>query len=286
MIQKLRTNAALRVWFFFLFFCFFLMSFSHILYGRYASLAVFVFCVFTTINILFTPSRLKNLFPHRNLEGRDPYLILSITQRISKELQLKAPNILICNTPKYISYSFGVFPQNMYLAISESLVLSLTPAETECLIIHECLKIKSSSSLKSSFVSALGYMISFLSEKIDLILFFQILKASNKRTRITEKLFAPFIALIGFVYAPIFYQHKIDQLTIEVLTQLKRDPKVYAQLLWKIDALMNTRPLDLRLGDSYLFTQNPFTNHLLSKYFLWNSSTKSRIRRLIGHYPI
>ncbi len=283
MLKKILANAILKVWFIAECLAIFLMVLAHILSGRHATLAVFVFVVFVHLLILFfSKSRIFNLYPKIHIEGHDAWNLVRMSKRFAELAHIPAPEIYLLEVRSALSFSFSNQPGKSAIFLSETLVEDLTPPELEALIAFEVARISLGQSFLAMIASSLGFVITLVAEFIDRYIFMQFLAADSKRKHVAELALAPFVTLLSLLLVRKDQSLKADALASHWL----RNRKVLAQLLWKLDSLVATRPLRVRLCDSYLFTVNPLTNQIWSRYFLLQASVRHRIRKLVGHYPI
>lgn len=283
MLKNILSHSVLRSWFVIECLGILLMIAAHLLSGRHATLLMFILVVFFNILILFlSKSRLYELFAKTQIEGHDAASLVKTTQKFSQLAQISPPEIFLLDVSSAISFSFSHLPNSSAIFISETLVEDLSPAELEALIAYEVARISLGQSFLAVIASSLGFVISLFAEFIDKFIFLQGLRAEENRKHFAELFMAPVITALSLLLVRKDQTLKADALASDWL----KDKKLLAQMLWKLDSLVTTRPIRVRLCDSYLFTVNPLTNQSWSRYFLLQASVRHRIRKLVGHYPI
>ena len=283
MLKNILTHNSLKIWFFLESLGLAFMIAVHIVWGRYATLAAFIFCVFINVLILFfSRPHIFQLFDKCQIEGKDAWDLTRNVQKFSKLAGIPPPELYLLNIQPSLSYSFSNSIQASALFLSETLVEDLSAEELEALIAYEVARISLGQSFLSVIASSVGYVLNLFAEFFDKFILLQILAKPIERKHIAENLMAPFVMLFSSILVSKSQNLKADDLA----SQWLGNKNSLAQLIWKLDSLVATRPYRMRLSDSYLFSINPLTNERWARYFLLQASAKSRIINLVGHYPI
>ena len=283
MLKKILAHKILKIWLLIEVLGLALMIAVHILSGRYATLAAFIFMVFLNVLLLFfSKPHIYELFETSAIEGKDAWNLMPTAQKFAKLAGISPPEIYLLSINASLSYSFANSSRSSALFLSETLVEDLSSEELEALIAYEVARIALGISFLTAIASSLGYVLNLFAEFFDKLILLQIFVKPEARRHYAENLMAPFVMILSSLLVRKSQNLMADDLAGKWLG----NKKVLAITLWKLDSLVSTRPHRIRLSDSYLFTINPLTNQTWTRYFLLQASVKHRILNLVGHYPI
>ncbi len=281
--KKILVHNILKTWFFIEVIGLGLMLGAHLLAGRYATLAAFIFMVFFNVLILFfSKPHAYHLFETTPIEGKDAWNLMRMTKKFASLAHIPTPEIYLLSHDSSLSYSFSNSSLGSAIFLSETLVEDLTAPEVEALIAYEVARISLGQSFLAVIASSIGYVLNLFAENFDKYVLLQFLKKSSERKAYLENLMAPLVMTLSMFLIRKSQNLAADDLASEWLG----NKQILATTLWKLDSLVATRPLKMRLSDSYLFSINPLTNQTWTRYFLLQASVKNRILNLVGHYPI
>ena len=230
---------------------------SYLWLGRPGLLWGFLACLLLHWFIYFhSDKRLIHLFSARKLEGRDPWRLLEILEKLSQKARIPTPQVYIVTCPSLNAFSIARHHKHSAIIISESIPQTFTPDELEAVLAHEVACIKRLDTIAMSVSSALMSGPFFL-------------------------LF-PITALIRrFIVTPKTY-FAIDSLA----AKLTNSPKNLAQALWKLQSYASTQNLNVPISTAHLFIVNPLTKAYYARYFQAQPPVEKRIQKLIGYFPI
>ncbi len=259
------------------------MILVHILWGRYATLAAFIFMIFFNVLILFfSRSHIFQFFEVIPIEGNDAWNLVNRAKKFAMLAGIEPPEIYLLNIDASLSYSYSISPHYSALFLAETLVEDLSAEELDGLIAYEIARISLGQSFSAVIASSFGYVLNLIAELFDKVIFLQAFVTPPKRKHYAENLMAPLVML----FAALLVRKSQNLVADELASEWLGNKKVLAQSLWKLDSLVATRPQHMRLSDSYLFSISPLTNQSWNRYFLLQASVKNRILNLVGHYPI
>ena len=69
-------------------------------------------------------------------------------------------------------------------------------------------------------------------------------------------------------------------------SQLIGDPKILAQVIWKLEAYAQTLPFQAPASAAHMFIVSPLTTARWGRYFIAQPEPKTRIQSILGYYPI
>lgn len=256
----------------------------HLVFGRWGLLVGFIATLSMNCLVFFYGDlRLTRLFEATQLEGQDPWGVLTQVEKLCHKLNLKVPRVLLMNLSTPTAFSIGLFESHNTVLLSESLLEEFSPREVEAVLAFELVRLKRHDSFVITVVASLASVIFFIGHIIDDALFFQVVKRRRAcqlgpGTWALAPLMLPLIR-IG-VGRKNFY--KADQEAAELLG----DRVLFAETLLKLSSYNAARPLPVALFDSPLFIVNPLTSCSWCRYFQMQPNVERRIRYLVGHFPI
>lgn len=282
-LKKIFSHSILRVWFIIEALGLLAMLTVHLLSGRHATLAVFIFMVFLNVLILFfSKPHIYQLFENVLIEGEDSWGLTHMARKFAALARIPTPEIYLLHLNSSLSYSFSNSSHGSAIFLSETLVEDLSNAELESLIAFEVARITLGQSFLAVIASSVGYIVNLVAENFDKFILMQIFKKPDQRKCYFENLMAPLVMALSMLVIRKSQNLAADDLASKWLGE----KKTLAVTLWKLDSLVATRPIKMRLSDSYLFSVNPLTNQSWNRYFLLQATVKRRIFNLVGHYPV
>ncbi len=234
-----------------------------------------------SINFLLLSYDQVLTFSHLDCEpvrGQDPWGLLKVVHRLSQQFQLPEPQVFLLRHPSAHIFSYAKTGQSSRLFVTEGLLELLPPEELNSVLTFQMV------SMQSSF-SFLNY---WLGASIDILL-----RIGSGLERVSAFIFGwtppikswfigPWIWLFQtLLLSPQDYE-KLDQKTALKISH----PEDLARALWKMEAYAQTRPWKEPWVFSHMCMVSPLSAKPVFRLLTAQPPLKSRIKRLVGRYPL
>jgi len=227
--------------------------------------------------------RLAPLLEVQEIEGQDPWGLLEQVRTLSDRARIKTPRVFLIPSSSPQSLVIGRSIKNGKIFLTEGLLERLTPEELRAILCFHVACIKNLSTLSFTVGSALADAVLVVGRAFD-----KIVRAIMGRhpgpitSSMGTWLVAPLAASLIHITV-----NKRDYLAADALAaKLVGDPKILATALWKLHSYSFTRPFSAPAAAAPFFVVNPLTRRGWNRYFHAQPSTRERILRLIGYYPL
>lgn len=279
-------NSSTRAWAFIAFFSLGLIICGQMIAGREGLLWGLVLSLsINSVVYFYATKRILALFSSQKLEGRDPWGVLELTQKIAKKAKLPTPSVIIIKSSSPQSLALGHSWGDGKILLTDGLLDALSKSELETVIAYNIASIKKLDTLATLVTSSLCGAILSVSMFLDSLLRWLIgAKADNfsPQSHFFTYLVSPFCyTILKFTHNDANY-YNTDKLAMTYV----KDPKQYATALWKLQSYGQTKPLATSPAIAHMFIVNPLTNKGWSRYFLAQPAVNKRIKKLISYYPI
>jgi heat shock protein HtpX len=203
-------------------------------------------------------------------------------QSLSKQLGVRRPTVYRIETATPIVLAAGLLPTQSSLFVSEELMKRLTPDEVRAVLAFELIQLKERQSSIATAASAVAGIFALSAMFIDRIVFLGFFYLRPARPGLALVLVSPLIALIVRMSVSRKGILRADREAAALIG----NERILARALWKLDAYVHARPLDVSPADAHLFVVNPGRSFARSRLFQAHPTVKQRITHLVGHYPI
>lgn len=228
---------------------------------------------------------LKPLFKGRQLEGQDPWHLNKSLSKLCQKARMTKPQL--CVLPKLSPQAFAIGRSSGSAAIylTEGMLRRLSENEVEAILAFELALIKRLDTFSMSVASAFIAGLLAITRTLDWTFRWLLGTKSKPHSRYNHlftNLVAPLFGLI--IRANISEQdyYEADRLAATWI----KDPRELAQALWKLQSFRQTQPWAAPASTSHLFVVNPLTRRGWTRYLHVQPSVETRIKRLVGHYPL
>lgn len=280
------TKPATRAWTFMLLLSFLIILAGQTLGERQGLLwGVAIALSINTLIFFYGELRLAPWLAGREVEGTDPWSLLSTSANLSDQIRIPRPRIFILDSATPQALSVGNQWRAAKIYLTRGLLEKFNAAEREAVLAYEISTIKQQNTFAFTVVGAVAdtFMVfAFWSDK-----FLRILIGTKKRPHSAQNhamtyLISPLVALVIRLSV-----NKQDYLLIDKMAaELIHDPKRIANVLWKLHSYSSTIPLKALPGASHFYMVNPLTKSGWNRYFLVQPQIDTRIKSLIGHFPM
>lgn len=279
-------NNKIKIFVFFIFFHALLIKLGVFFWQREGLLWASIFLMAADIFIyFFLEKKVLSFFPKsRELEGQDPWGLYEIAKPVIEKSRISFPKIIVIKADTPQAFALGRSSKSGTLVFTEALLENFKPEEIEAFIAYQVANINRLDTLVGSIVYFLCEVFFFFTFFFDRILSWLISSKDGKhsfsnRNHLVTCLFLPFLLIpLRFLLNSSNY-FKMDRLASSYI----KDPRVLAQILWKMDSYSSTHPLKVHPKLDHLFIVSTLSSKAWRKYFLSHPSTEERIKRLTGN---
>lgn len=225
--------------------------------GRFGLVIGFIFSLVLNLWILFiSPAQITEEMVSWELEGRDPWGLLSLAREVAERAHIPVPRIALADSEELFCLSVGISPSRSTIVLSHALVEKLSREERHLVIAFESAKIACQWTASATAARGLCRLLDwpglgFLAATV--------LRFSLGRGRI----------------------FKID----EWVAAHGESREVWARTLWSLDAMIASKPRRFSASDSALDTVTPLTGFGSPRYDRTLPTVQTRIASLLDRYP-
>lgn len=208
--------------------------------------------------------------------------LYAIVRRLSQRASIPMPKVYVLNMPTPNAFATGRDANHAVVAVSPSLISSLSPEELEGVLAHELGHIKNGDMLVSTIAATLAGAVSYLANMV--------MYLGPMRSRDDDRGTNPLGLLIMVIVTPIAatllhlaISRSREFLADEFAGNLTKRPLALANALRKISGYAARYPLASDPGHSssaHLFIINPFDASLFAKLFSTHPPLHERIAKL------
>lgn len=214
------------------------------------------------------------------LKGQDPWGLNSRMKTWVQNLKTDEPQLFILESSLPTAFSFELPWRRPLITLSRALLKNMTHEEIEMVLAHQLCQLQHRKSLRFAALSLMANTISQLAVRLDR-LWPPNLVFDRKQKPFLLFFSPPISALIRFSHSSLD-QFASDQNAAQLIGSREK----LGRLLWKLEGWALTHPIDVPPATSQLFIVNPERirqkNHLLQ----FHPSTRSRLEKLVGSYPL
>ncbi len=244
---------------------------------------LFAFLVSIALNTLiyyFADIRILNMFKDKPIEGNDPWDANLMLRDLSQKAKLPVPKIYSTKLPSATALTVGKSWTQSYILLSEKLLEKLTKDELQAVLALELAKIKRQDTLAMGMLSIFTSFWLHICQGLDAVIFMHWL--FKKHIYFFTYLSLPILKAILYMTIHPSTYYSSDRFAAELLP----NPKLLAEVIWKLESYASTIPLKVPLDTAHLFIVNPLPKDGLYKWLRIQPEYSLRIQRLVGHFPI
>lgn len=275
------TKMSLKVWM-----CLGVIALAHLFIGYQMGgrLGLFIglmMAVCLTLLVFYygTPNLLR-FFDAKKLEGQDPWGILEIANHFCTPLEMMTPSIYLLPESVPLAFSLGRPGKSAVVAVSEGLLEKLSTQEVTAVIAHQLAHIKTVDTFRVGVSSSLASAAIGLSYVLDQAIPLNWIGKTHQK--FFEGILSPFASLLIRLSISDKDYFANDDLAASLIPQKMS----LAQALWKMQSYSQTEPVKIIPCTNHLFIVNPEGLKQSHWVFASHPSLESRIRRLVGTYPL
>jgi len=210
--------------------------------------------------------------------GQDPWALLKRVHKLSEQFQLRPPEVHLLDHPGAHIFSYAKTGRKTRLFVTEGLLSLLTEQELNAVLTFQMVAMKSSFTCLNYWIGASTDILLRIASGAERA--FNIVFGWNPSMK--GWVVAPWIWLLQiFLLGPRDFQY-LDSATASRLGH----PEDLARALWKMEAYAQTRPWREPWVFSHMCMVSPLAAKPLFRFVTAQPSLKSRIKRLVGRYPL
>lgn len=210
----------------------------------------------------------------RPLKGQDAWGLIDTVERLSEKLDMPAPAIYITPHVSVSALCVGHSWKKSSLCFTTGLAKKLNPQELEAVVAHQLCHIRRLDSFAFGVTSTLANSVVGVGQFLDSFL--------PKRLRIFMTLLSPLGWLIikSVVGQKTFFENDL------MASELIEDRRLLGEVLWRLEGLAETQPLNVPPCTSHLFIVNPEGFEQKNLFLRSHPTIEERLQKLMGYYPI
>jgi heat shock protein HtpX len=277
-----QLTGSTKVWLFLLFITLMLLILGYQLGGRLGLFLGFVVSiVFHSLIFFFGDSQLLGFLGAKQVHGADPWGLQEQLKKYALLLQIPTPSLYIVDSDAAYAFSLGHNWQKGSLCLSTGLLKRLKPKELEAVIAHQACHIQRLDTFGFGVAHVVAFALVGLGRILDQLWIIRIV--SKKQA---QKIFSNLTSPIAWFILKLAVSDKVYFQNDDMAAALLHDRKSLAEALWKVEGLSQTQPLQLPPCSSHFFIVNPLGLTEKNWFLLAHPKIETRIRRLVGYFPI
>lgn len=210
----------------------------------------------------------------RRLKGQDSWGLLDKVQRMANELRMPPPAVFITPHNAANAFCVGHSWKRGSLAFTEGLLNRLSEPELEAVVAHQICHIRRLDTFAFGVSSTLANSIVGIGQFLDQFLPYKL------------QFFMPLLSPLGWIIIKSVVVEKSffenDLLASELLESRSR----LGEVLWRMEGLAQTLPLQIPPCTSHLFMVNPEGFQQRNLFLKSHPTIENRLKKLMGYYPI
>lgn len=276
------SRMSLRVWF-----CLGLIALAHLFVGYQIGgrLGLFIGLLLaislTFLVFYFSIPALLRDFDAEKLEGQDAWGLLNSLENLAQNLEMPTPSLyrLPMSTP--LAFSLGRPGDTAAIALSEGLLNKLNPEEIQAVLAHQISHLRTIDTFRVGVSSSLAHAFMGLAQVLD-----QALPVNWIPKKSQQKPFEALLSPIAALFIRLVISDKDFYANDDLAASLIPNKQALATAIWKMHSYSQTEPTKIIACTSHLFIVNPEGLKDSNWFFVTHPSLESRVKRLVGSYPL
>lgn len=234
-----------------------------------------------SINVLIlTYGQLLNFsqLPAEPLLGHDHWGLSAMVDGLSEKIGVARPEVLLLKSSTPQALVFGRSRNSSKLYLSEGLLNKLNRDEMEAILAQQLVILKSSAGVSFYLLGAIGDLLFRVGQVLDRAVAW----VFGLKSQVSAWPATPFMWTLQKLLIPKNLYFKADAQASKLIDQ----PQALASALWKLDSYSRTSPLPSVYVWSHMCSVSPLTERKPFRWLRTQPSMKSRIKNLLGYFPI
>ncbi|MFV3408789.1 M48 family metalloprotease [Bdellovibrio bacteriovorus] len=268
-------NNNTKVWIFILSSSLALLVLGYQFGERLGLLIGFFFAVLLNFFVFFYgESRVLAKLNAQRIKGQDSWGLIDKVQKMSAQLSMPAPAVYITPHSSVNAFCVGHSWKRGSLGFTAGLLQKLSDEELEAVVAHQICHIRRLDTFAFSVSSTLANSVVGLGQFLDNLIPYKL------------QFFMPLLSPIGWLIIKLVVVEKSffenDLMASELLESRNR----LGEVLWRMEGLAQTQPLDIPACTSHLFMVNPEGFRQKNLFLKSHPAIEVRLQKLMGYYPI
>lgn len=265
-----------KVWLFLVGICVGFLILGEELGGRTGLLIGFFVAVAINALIFFLgETSILARFGARPLKGRDAWGLHTRVENLSKELETRAPSLYLMDSPTATAFSVGV-ARRPSLCVTTGLLDKLTTEEIEAVLAQQLCHLTRMESFGFGVSSVLANTLMGVGQFLDT------LWPPNFFLDRKQKPFLTLFSPLGWLIIRAVINRSTYSENDRAAADLLKSRERLGEVLWKLEGLAQTRPLEVPPCTSHLFIVNPEGFRQKNFFLRSHPPLSERLRTLIG----
>lgn len=267
-----------KVWVFLIALCFLLLILGERVGGRLGLLLGLLIAVgLNGLIFLFGETRLLSFYKTHPLKGRDPWGLLEKVRALSEKLELRrVPHVHLMESETPTAFAVGFTLKDPSLCISTGLLDKLDDEELEAVLAHQLCQLHRMEGFSFGVSSLLANTLLGIAQFLDH------LWPPNFFLEKRQRPFLTLLSPLGWLIIQAVVSRKTHSRSDLEAAELIADRERMAEVLWRLEGLAQTRPLDAPPGTSHLFIVNPEGDRQKNFFLRSHPPIENRLRSLVG----
>lgn len=210
----------------------------------------------------------------RRVKGQDAWGLLEKVRHLSERLNMPAPAVYVTPHAAVNAFCVGHSWKRGSLGFTAGLLNKLTDRELEAVVAHQLCHIRRLDTFAFGVSSTVANSIVGVGQFMDSLMPYNL------------KLFMPMLSPLGWVIIKSVVGEKSffenDLMAAELLDSRPQ----LGEILWRMEGLAQTIPLEVPACTSHLFIVNPEGFRQKNLFLKSHPTIEVRLQKLMGYYPI
>jgi heat shock protein HtpX len=276
------TSVTIKVWLFIVVTAMLHLFIGYEIAGR---LGLFIgFLMAVALNILvffFGQTQLIGKMQARRLEGQDGWGLNELISSYANRAGVPTPAVYLMEHETPSAFAIGHTWRKSAVCVSTGLLQKFTPEEIEAVVAHQVCHIRRLDTFAFGVSSTIANSFTGLAQTLDLLWPVNWFRKTHK-----QRPFMTLLSPLAWMVIRLSVSDKNYYQNDDLAASLLGERSALASALWKLESYSQTGPLEIPPCTSHLFVVNPEGLKETNWFFLTHPKMESRLRRLVGYYPL
>ncbi len=210
----------------------------------------------------------------QRIKGQDAWGLIDKVERLSRELRMPVPAVYITPHASANAFCVGHSWKKGSLGFTAGLLQKLDDAELEAVVAHQLCHIRRLDTFAFGVSSTLANSVVGLGQFLDNLLPYNL------------QFFMPLLSPVGWFIIKCVVVEKSFFENDLMASELLEDRHRLGEVLWRMEGLAQTQPLEIPPCTSHLFMVNPEGFKQKNLFLKSHPAIEVRLQKLMGYYPI
>ncbi|WP_413580738.1 M48 family metalloprotease [Bdellovibrio sp. HCB288] len=226
------------------------------------------------IVFFYGENRVLSKLGAQRLKGQDAWGILDMVERMSRQLGMPTPAVFMTPHSSANAFCVGHSWRNGSLGFTLGLLQKLSAKELEAVVAHQLCHIRRLDTFAFSVSSTLANSVVGLGQFLDSFLPYKL------------QFFMPLLSPFGWLIIKVVVGEKSFYENDLMASELLNNRHPLGEVLWRLEGLAQTQPLEIPACTSHLFIVNPEGFRQRNLFLKSHPPIETRLQKLMGYYPI